>query len=190
MVIHPTSKIQVMWGKLTEKCLTVKPGDPRHLHRDVIDQHLLLADRYVQINLKGEITLRFSFNAFCNFSKLDLLSLYLQVVGILQLCISQCPCCHVNQDVFLWISIIQNRRKENHQNLDPQCLPVRLLLINGGDQWANAMLTSTSSKNVADIYRFGSHRIQLPRWRLGARYRGEQKKHYANFDPCRFHFVD
>lgn len=33
--------------KLTEKCLTVEPGDPRQLHRDVIDQHLLFADRYV-----------------------------------------------------------------------------------------------------------------------------------------------
>lgn len=73
MVIHPTSKMQVMWGKLTEMCLTVKPGDPRQLHRDVIDQNLLLADRYVQINLKGKITLRFSFNAISNFSKLDIL---------------------------------------------------------------------------------------------------------------------
>lgn len=39
-------------GELTEKSLTVEPGDPRQLYRDVIHQHLLFTHRNVQVDLE------------------------------------------------------------------------------------------------------------------------------------------
>lgn len=45
-------------------------------------------------------------------------AVYLQVARILQLCISKCPCCHVNQNVFLLETIITNKRKIKLKSCD------------------------------------------------------------------------
>lgn len=40
-----TYKINIIEEKLTEKCLTIEPGDSRELYWYVIDQHLFFAHR-------------------------------------------------------------------------------------------------------------------------------------------------